>query len=158
MLSPKQSGFRPGDSTINQLLSITNEIQVTFDQYSMRQTRAVFLDISEAFDKVWQKELISKLKSNGIQRKLLNLIISFLSNRQQRVALNGKSKWKYVSAGVPQGSVLGLLFSLVYINDLAEGLVSDVRLSADNTSLFSIVYDEQVSADILNADLKFIEK
>ena len=72
--------------------------------------------------------------------------------------MNGKSsEWKYVSTGVPQGSVLGPPFFLVYINDLAEGVVSDVRLLADDTSLFSIVYDEQVSADILNDDLKFIE-
>ena len=159
LLSPKQSGFRPGDPTINQLLSITNEILMAFDQYPTRETRAVFLDISKAFDKVWHEGLISKLKSNGIQGKLLNLIISFLSNRQQRVVLNSKSsEWKDVSAGVPQGSVLGPLFFLVYVNDLAEGLVSDVRMFADDTSLFSIVYDEKVSADILNADLKFIEK
>ena len=157
MLSSKQSGFRPGDSTVNQLISITNEIPVAFDQYPTWETWAVFSDISKAFDKVWHEGLISKLKSNGIQGKLLNLIISFLSNRQQRVVLNGKSsEWKYVSAGVPQGSVLGPL--CVYINDLAEGLVSDVRLFADDLSLFSIVYDEQISADILNADLKFIEK
>ena len=132
---------------------------MAFDQYPTRETRAVFLDISKAFDKVWHEGLISKLKSNGIQGKLVNLIISFLSNRQQRVVLNGKSsEWKGVSVGVPQGSVIGPLFFLVYINDLAEGLPSDVRMFADDTSLFSIVYDEKVSADILNADLKFIEK
>ena len=90
LLSPKQSGFRPGDSTINQLLQITNEILVAF-QYPTRETQAVFFDISKAFDKVWYEGLISKLKSNGIQEKLLNLIIGFLSNRQQRVVLNGKS-------------------------------------------------------------------
>ena len=95
---------------------------------------------SKAFDKVWHEGLINKLKSNGIQGKLLSLIISFLSNRQQR------------------GSVLGQLFFLVFINDLAEGLVFDVRLFADDTSLLSIVYDEQVSADILNDDLKFIDE
>ena len=89
----------------------------------------------------------------------MNLVISFPSNRQQQIVLNGKSsEWKYVSAGVPQGSALGPLFFCVYINDLAEGLFSDERLFADDTSLFSVVYDEQVSADILNADLKFIEK
>ena len=107
----------------------------------------------EIGDKVWNEELISKLKSNEIQVKLLNLIISFLSNRQQRFVLNGN-----VSAGVPQGSVIGPLFFLVYINDLAECLHSDVRLFADDTLSFSVVYDEEVSADILNADLKFIEK
>ena len=56
LLSPKQSGFRPGDSTTNQLLSITNEIPVAFDQYPTRETWAVFLDISKAFDKVWYKD------------------------------------------------------------------------------------------------------
>ena len=72
--------------------------------------------------------------------------------------MNGKSsEWKYISAGVPQGTVLGPLFLPVYINDPAEGLFSNARLLADDTSLFSIVYDEQVSASVLNADLKFIE-
>ena len=85
LLSPKQSGFRPGDSTVNQLLLIMNEILVAFDQYPMRETRAILLDISKAFDKVWHEGLISKLISNGIQGKLLNIIISFLSNRQQRI-------------------------------------------------------------------------
>ena len=110
MLSPKQSRFRRGDSTINQLLSITNEVLKAFDQYPLREALAVFVDISKVFDKVWHEGLVSKLKSNGVQEKLLNLIISFLSNRQQRVILNNKSSdWKYISAGVPQGSVLGLL-------------------------------------------------
>ena len=112
---------------------------MAFDQYPTWENRAVFLDISKAFDKVWHEGLISKLKPNGIQGKLLNLITSFLSN-PQRVVLNGKSsEWKYVSTGVPQGSVPGPLIFLVYISDLAEGLISDVRLFADDTSLFSIV-------------------
>ena len=70
MLSNKQSGFRPGDFTINQLLSITNEILMAFEQYPTRETWGVFLDISKAFDEVWHKGLISKLKCNGIHGKL----------------------------------------------------------------------------------------
>ena len=67
--------------------------------------RGVFLDISKAFDKVWFKGLIYKLKQNGISGKLLSLIIDFLSNRKQRVVLNGKySSWTNIEAGVPQGS------------------------------------------------------
>ena len=159
LLTPKQSGFRPGDSTINQLLSITNEIHKAFDKYPSRETRAIFLDISKAFDKVWHEGLIFKLKSNGVSGKLLDLIESFLSERYQRVVLNGKlSSWKPVLAGVPQGSVLGPLLFLVYINDLADNLVSDVRLFADDTSLFTVVYDETVSAQVLNSDLKTIEE
>ena len=122
---------------------------MAFDQYPMWETRAVFLDISKAFDKVWHEDLISKLKSNGIQGKLLNLMISFRSNRQQRAVLNGKST-EYVSTGVPQGSVLGPLFFLVYINDLAEGLVSDERLLADGRYLFilyCIWWSEVVTLD-----------
>ena len=76
--------------------------------------RGVFLDISKSFDKVWHKGLIYKLKQNGISGKLLNLIIDFLSNRKQRVVLNGKySSWTNIEAGVPQGSILGSLFFLI---------------------------------------------
>ena len=64
--TPKQSGFRSWDSTINQLLSITNEIHKAFDEYPSRETRAIFLDISKAFDNVWHEGLIFKLKSNGV--------------------------------------------------------------------------------------------
>ena len=101
--------------------------------------------------------LIFKLKSNGISGPLLVLIDSYLSNRKQRVVLNGKSSnWSPISAGVPQGSVLGPLFFLVYINDLVENVSSDAKLFADDTSLFAVVYDEGIAADQLNRDLKVI--
>ena len=86
LVSPKQSGFRPGDSCINQLLPITH---IFFD--NGLEVRGVFLDISKAFDKVWHDGLIYKLKQNGIKDKLLCLLIDFLKNRQQRVVLNGQS-------------------------------------------------------------------
>ena len=85
----KQSGFRPGDSCINQLLSVTHDIFTSFD--NGLEVRAAFLDISKAFDKGWHDGLIYKLKQNGIKDKLLCLLIDFLKNRQQRVVLNGQS-------------------------------------------------------------------
>ena len=73
------------------------------------------------------------------------------------VVLNGKcSDWKLVTAGVPQGSVLGPLFFLIYINDLVDDLSSEAKLFADDTSLFTIVYDEAIAADQLNCDLSII--
>ena len=85
------------------------------------------------------------------------LLTDFLSNRKQRVVLNGQhSSWADIKAGVPQGSILGPLLFLVYINDLTENLHSNPKLFADDTSLFSIVADEALSNSYLNDDLKKI--
>ena len=95
LISPNQSGFKPGDSCINQLLSITHEIYKSFDDGL--EVRGVFLDISKAFDKVWHEGLIFKLKQNGISGDLLQILSDFLSNRKQRVVLNGQnSSWTNV--------------------------------------------------------------
>ena len=91
----------------------------------------------------------------GISGNLLKLIKSFLSNRFQRVLLNGQtSDWASIRAGVPQGSILGPLFFLVYINDLSNNLSSSVKLFADDTSIFSTVHDVNVSSNQLNDDLR----
>ena len=135
LLSKNQSGFRPGDSTINQLLAITQDIFNSFENNC--ETRAVFLDISKAFDKVWHKGLIFKLASNGIEGNILNLLKNFLSDRYQRTVLNGTtSDWLPLNCGVPQGSVLGPLLFLVYINDLTDNISSTMKLFADDSSLF----------------------
>ena len=119
------------------------------DGYEVRRD---FLDISKAFHKVWHKALIYKLKQNGISEKLLNLIIDFLSNRKQRVVLNGKySSWANIEAGVPQGSILGPF--LIQINDLSDDLITNPKLFADDTSLFSIAHDPNATANDLNYDL-----
>ena len=154
LLNNCQSGFRPNDSCINQLISITHNIYRAFDANPSLEVRGVFLDLSKAFDKVWHEGLLYKLKSNGINGNALQLIKSFLHNRCQRVVLNGESSsWLSIRAGVPQGSVLGPLFFLIYINDLPEGLNSEVKLFADDTSLFSIANCVNTSASTLNKDL-----
>ena len=109
---------------------------------------AGFLDLSRAFDRVWHKGLLYKLECSGISGSLLALIRDFLANREQRVLLNREnSEWATISSGVQQGSVLGLLFFLVYINDLANDLKSDVKMFADDTSLFSVVDDVDRTAE-----------
>ena len=86
--------------------------------------------------------------------KLLRLIKDFLSNRKQRVVLNGQcSSWMDVQAGVHQGSILGPLLFLIYIDDVPDNLVSNPKLFADDTSLFSTVTDPNVTANQINNDL-----
>ena len=157
LLSAKQSGFKSGDSCINQLLSITHNIYKSLDQGY--EVRGVFLDISKAFDRVWHEGLLYKLKRNGIDGNLINLFKDFLYFRKQRVVLNGQfSDWKPIQAGVPQGSILGPLFFLIYVNDISDGLQSEVKLFADDTSLFSTIYDSDECARLLNSDLLLIQK
>ena len=156
LLNPNQSGFRSSDSCINQLLAITHEI---FDCNPSPEVRSVFLDISKAFDKVWHEGLLYKLKSMGISGQLYNLLENYLSGRFQRVVLNGQtSSWKPVLAGVCQGSILGPLLFLVYINDFPNELKSNAKLFADDTSLFTVVKDKNESGNILNNDLQSISR
>ena len=89
LITKNQSGFVPGDSCTNQLLFIINEIHEAFENPKCLEVRAVFLDMSKAFDKVWHEGLIFKLKQNGVSGELLSFFSSYLSNRKQRVALNG---------------------------------------------------------------------
>ena len=130
LISPNQSGFRSGDSCVNQLLAITHEIYKSFDEGF--EVRGVFLDISKAFDNVWHEGLLHKLNQSGISGNLLKLLRDFLSYRKRRVVINGQySSWDNVNAGVPQGSILGsLLFFIIYINNLSNNLSSKVTSSS----------------------------
>ena len=116
LLNPNQSVFHPGDSTINQLLSIVHTISAAFNCNPTLDVRSVFLDISKAFDRVWHKGLIYKLRRCGVSGNLLSVIQSFLANIKQRTILNGKtSEWGNISAGVPQGSILGPIYLRTYL-------------------------------------------
>ena len=115
LISPNQSGFRPGDSCVNQLLAIAHKIYKSFDEGF--EVSGVFLDISKAFNKVWHEGLLLKLNQNGISGNLLKLLRDFLSCQKQRVVLNVQhSSWDNVTAGDPQGSILGSLWFLIYID------------------------------------------
>ena len=109
LLSQHQSGFTRGDSTINQLLFLTNEISKALDDGL--EVRVVFFDINKAFDRVWHKGLLYKIEKLGIKGDLLNWIKNYLLDRKQKVIINGKeSILLNINAGVPKGSILGPLF------------------------------------------------
>ena len=157
LLSIYQSGFQPGDSTVNQLIKVYHMLCEALD--SKKEVKIVFCDISKAFDRVWHDGLVYKLKRMGIRGSLLSWFIHYLKDRQQRVVIQGSaSEWGKIKAGVPQGSVLGPLLFLVYINDITEDVVSNIRLFADDTSLFINIEDPVSSARLINSDLEKINQ
>lgn len=155
-LSPNQSGFRKNDSTVNQLIKLVHEISTSLDDY--HETKAVYLDISKAFDKVWHRGLLLKLdKLCGVQGTTLNFFKSYLSNRSQKVLMDGEfSDWGSTNAGVPQGSILGPLLFLIFINDVTESITSSVSLFADDTSLSTSFTSGADAQNTLQLDLQTI--
>ena len=136
LFSDFQYGFRSSRSTADLLIVVSDRIARVFNRSGV--TRAVALDMSKAFDRVWHAGLLHKLKSYGILGEMFDLISSFLSNRQLRVVLDGKSSQEYpVNAGVPQGSILGPTLFLLYVNDVPDGVICDIGIYADDTTLYS---------------------
>ena len=131
-----QYGFRYSRSAADLLTVVPDRIARAFNRSGA--TRAVALDISKAFNRVWHAGLPHKLKSYGISGQIFGLIFSFLSNRRLRVVLDGKSSQEYpVNAGVPQGSILGPTLFLIYINDLPDDVICNIAIYADDTTLYS---------------------
>ena len=113
-----------------------------------KEIRTVFCDISKAFDRVWHRGLLYKLSGIGCSDKILSWFSSYLSGRKQRVVYNGQaSDWTSVQAGVPQGSILGHILFLLYINDIVNDIGCPIRLFADDTSLY-IVVDSPIQPQI----------
>ncbi|MFZ2538543.1 MAG: reverse transcriptase family protein [Oscillospiraceae bacterium] len=156
ILTHKNSGFKKFDGTINQLLHLVNKIYMGFD--NEMEIAVIFLDVTKAFDRVWHEGLLLKLNRIGIKGNLFKWCQSYLSNRRQKVVINGQfSDIFYVLAGVPQGSILGPLLFLIFINDLVNDIECDMNLFADDTMLLEAYKDSILAQLKLNRDLIKIE-
>jgi hypothetical protein len=143
LFSKRQFGFITGRSTVLQLLNILDTWTASLDVGGRIDT--IYTDFEKAFGKVPHIRLLSKLKSYGISEDIIQWIKDFLCHRQQKVRINGKySKWHRVLSGIPQGSVLGPLLFVIYINDLVQVCEehANIFLFADDAKIFKDIKSE----------------
>ena len=151
LLSDCQFGFMKHRSTITQLLSVLEDWTEAFE-HNM-QVDTVYLDFRKAFDSVPHKRLLQKVKSYGISGQILKWLQNFLDGRRQRVVLNGRqSEWKQVLSGVPQGSILGPILFIIFINDLPEVVGSMCKIFADDCKLYGSI-SSRADQDQLQEDI-----
>ena len=137
---------------MSQLLYIVHNIRKNWCEKNI--THGLFLDVSSAFDKVWHQGLLAKLGQIGVEGTFYDTIKSYLTDRKQIVVVDGeKSDIADIKAGIPQGSRLGPLLFIIYMNDIIDDIESDILIFADDTSLFANGPDPAVTAAQLNRDL-----
>jgi hypothetical protein len=155
ILFENQHGFRPKRSCETQLFMTAHDMAKALNDH--HQIDAAILDFAKAFDKVPHERLLSKLEFYGIQGNLNTWIRNFLTNRQQRVVIDGEtSEYAPVTSGVPQGTVLGPILFLTFINDIPTGIKSTMRLFADDCLLYRNIVTEE-DHHILQQDLHTLQ-
>jgi hypothetical protein len=156
LFSDEQHGFLGGRSCITQLLETLEEWTKILDEGGCLD--AVYMDFMKAFDSVPHKRLLSKLGSYVIQGDIFNWIRAFLEDRSQRVVINGsKSPWSEVTSGIPQGSVLGPILFVIYINDLPETVSCGIKLFADDTKVYRPIKNTH-DCEALQSDIDNLEQ
>lgn len=156
LLSNKQYGFIGKRSTTTQLLTYIDKCCEVIANGSV--VDCIYFDFAKAFDTVPHRRLLKKLECYGIKGKIVQWIKAFLSDRHQLVKINGAhSRIGSVISGIPQGSVLGPLLFVLYINDLPEEIISEIFLFADDTKIFKRV-DSVDDSDILQRDIATLEE
>ena len=144
-----QHGFVPGRSCMTQLLTTLEIWSEILDSGAPIDT--IYLDFRKAFDTVPHQRLLAKLEAYGITGNTLGWIRNFLLERRQRVVVNGKlSAWALILSGIPQGSVLGPILFVIFINDLPDVVTSMVQIFADDTKLFHSVHSPQHHVQLQN--------
>ena len=152
IITDRQAAYLPKDSTANQLLYMVHQIKLSWSRKQI--SHACFLDISSAFDSVWHSALLEKLSQINVTNSPFKLLQSYLSDRSACTVVDGKiSDSLPVEAGVPQGSRLGPLLFLVFINDIVTDLESTPQIFADDTTLLTAASDTHETTSILNRDL-----
>ena len=152
MINDRQAAYLKGDSTVLQLSYIVHNIRKNWSEQKI--TQGLFLDVSSAFNKVWHNGLLSKLSQIGVSGIFYDILGSYLSDRKQIVVVDGKkSDILDLKAGIPQGSRLGPLLFIIYMNDIITDIESDILIFADDTSLFATGSDPAETVAILNRDL-----